>query len=60
VGGLRAWDVIVEFNGQPVPDVRELRNRVAKMDVGEKVTMRVRRKGTELLLQAVIAAEPGA
>lgn len=60
VGGLRAWDVIVEFNGQPVPDVRELRNRVAKMDVGEKVTMRVRRKGTELLLRTVIAAEPGA
>jgi serine protease Do len=59
MGGLRAWDVIVEFNGEPVLDVRELRNRVAKMDVGEKVTMRVRRRGAELDLQTVIAAEPG-
>lgn len=59
MGGLQAWDVVVEFNGEPVPDVRELRNRVAKMDIGEKVTMKVRRGGTEKTLRTVIAAEPG-
>jgi S1-C subfamily serine protease len=59
IAGVRANDIIVEFNGHPVPDILDLRNRVAELDIGQKVTMKVRRDGREMSLDAVIAAEPG-
>jgi serine protease Do len=58
IGGLKPGDVILEFNGQPVRDLIDLRNRVVETDVGQKVTLRVRRGGKEETLQTVIAAEP--
>jgi len=58
--GLKAGDVIVEFNGKPVRDMIDLRNRVVETDIGQKAIMRVRRDGTEVTVQTVIAAEPGA
>jgi serine protease Do len=57
-GGVKPGDVIVEFNGKPIRDLLDLRNRVAETDIGEKVAMRVRRQGNELSLQTVLAAEP--
>lgn len=59
LGGLKPGDVILEFNGKPVRDMLDLRNRVVETDIGQKATMRVRRDGRELSLQTVIAAEPG-
>ena len=59
-GGLKAGDVIVEFNGKPVRDMIDLRNRVVETDIGQKAVMRVRREGREVTVQTVIAAEPGA
>lgn len=58
IGGLKPGDVILKFNGQPVRDLLELRNRVIETDVGQKVALLVRRKGREETLQTVIAAEP--
>lgn len=58
--GVRAGDVIVAFNGKPIRDLIDLRNRVVETDVGQKVTLAVRRDGQEMELQTVIAAEPGA
>jgi serine protease Do len=57
-GGVKSGDVIIEFNGKPISDLIDLRNRVAETDIGQKVEMRVRRGGDELTLQTVIAAEP--
>lgn len=58
-GGLKPGDVITEFNGRLIRDLLDLRNRVAETDIGQKVTMQVRRKGTIVNLHTVIAAEPG-
>jgi len=57
--GLKPGDVITEFNGRPVRDLIDLRNRVAETDIGQKVTMQVQRGETLLDLHTVIAAEPG-
>jgi serine protease Do len=57
-GGVKSGDVIIEFNGKPIRDLIDLRNRVAETDIGQKVGMRVRREGKELTLQTVLAAEP--
>ena len=58
VGGVKSGDVIVEFNGKPIRDLIDLRNRVAETDIGQNVAMRVRREGKEVPLQTVLAAEP--
>jgi S1-C subfamily serine protease len=57
-GGVKPGDVIVEFNGKPIRDLIDLRNRVAETDIGQKVSMRIRRGRDELSLQTVISAEP--
>jgi serine protease Do len=57
-GGVKPGDVIVEFNGKPIRDLLDLRNRVAETDIGQEVTMQVRREGKELKLGTVLAAEP--
>ncbi|MFZ0709645.1 MAG: trypsin-like peptidase domain-containing protein [Terrimicrobiaceae bacterium] len=57
-GDVKSGDVIIEFNGKPIRDLIDLRNRVAETDIGQKVAMRVRRAGKELTLQTVLAAEP--
>lgn len=57
--GLRPWDVIVKFNGRPVRDIIELRNRVVEAEIGEPVSLEVLREGSEKTLETVIVAEPG-
>jgi serine protease Do len=57
-GGVKSGDVIIEFNGKPILDLIDLRNRVAETDIGQQVSMRVRRGGKELSLQTVLSAEP--
>ena len=57
-GGVKSGDVIIEFNGKPILDLIDLRNRVAETDIGQQVSMRVRRAGKELSLQTVLSAEP--
>jgi len=43
--GLKAGDVIVSFDGQPVPSLEELVNRVRTTDVGKKVAAAIIRDG---------------
>lgn len=56
--GLEPGDVILEYNGRPIVDHIDLRNRVAESQIGEQVKLKVRRKGQILNLQTVIAPEP--
>jgi membrane-associated protease RseP (regulator of RpoE activity) len=43
--GLKAGDVIVSFDGQPVPSLEELVNRVRTTDVGKKAPIEILRNG---------------
>lgn len=43
--GLKAGDVIVGFDGEPVPSLEELVNRVRTTDVGKKVAVEILRDG---------------
>jgi serine protease Do len=57
-GGVKPGDVIIEFNGRPIRDLIDLRNRVAETDIGQEIEMQVRREGKELTLRTVLALEP--
>ncbi|WP_084650260.1 DegQ family serine endoprotease [Stappia stellulata] len=52
--GLTAGDVIVEFNGERVPSMRDLPRMVADTPVGEEVNVVVLRKETEVTLQVTL------
>jgi serine protease Do len=56
--GLEPGDVIIEYNGRPISDHIDLRNRVAESSLGETVKLKVRRGKQLLDLQTVIAPEP--
>jgi len=57
--GVQPGDVIVSFNGRPVVDWIDLRNRVAEIEPGKEVRVVVRRAGREVPLQAVVEKQPG-
>ncbi|WP_349357636.1 DegQ family serine endoprotease [Stappia sp.] len=52
--GLEAGDVILEFNGQRVPEMRDLPRMVADTAVGEEVDVIVLRKGEEVTVQVTL------
>ena len=56
--GLKPGDLIVEFNGKPIVDRVDLRNRVAETEVGKEVQMALLRHGTPMTLTAKIQEEP--
>lgn len=66
--GLKARDVIVRFDGEPIDDTRELVRIVAESEVGRTVDVVIVRDGTEqtlrveigLLEETTLAAAPGA
>jgi S1-C subfamily serine protease len=43
--GIKAGDIIVEIGGQPVPDLQSLSSALAELDVGQEVTVTIRRDG---------------
>lgn len=49
--GIRPYDVIVEFNGQPVRSSSELTSAVASSPAGESVTVKLLREGKEKSVQ---------
>jgi serine protease Do len=53
--GMEAGDVILTFNGQEVPDTRELVRMVAAAPVGEPAAMEVLRDGETVELSVVLA-----
>lgn len=52
--GLQQNDVIIAFNGEPVNESNELRNRVANMQPGTQVTLTVVRGGSEQQVTATL------
>lgn len=57
-GGLKAGDIILEFDGTKVEHVRQLQRLVAKTPVGKEATVKVLRDGKELTLKIKIGEMP--
>ena len=56
--GLKKGDVIIEFDDQPVKNVSKFRLIVADSKIGEKVDIKIIRKGKELIKKAKLEAYP--
>ena len=52
--GIEAGDVVIEFNGKPVNEMKDLPKIVAETEIGTKVPVRVFRKGKEVDLTAEV------
>jgi serine protease Do len=52
--GIEAGDVITEFNGKPIKDMKELPKAVAATDIGATVAVKLIRKGKEMSLNVTI------
>jgi serine protease Do len=55
--GLKAYDVIIEINGQAVENSNDLRFKIADIQPGKKVNLKVIRDGKEVTLTAVVAEQ---
>ena len=53
-GGIKQGDVILEFNGRPVEEMRKLPRMVAETPIGEEVDVVVWRKGQEETFQVML------
>jgi len=58
IGGVQRGDVIIEYDGKPIRDIIDLRNRVVESQIGQKVRVKARRDGKVVDLNTVIAADP--
>ena len=56
--GMQQGDVIREVNGAAINDTGELRNRIADVEPGSTLTMKVLRNGTEKTLSVKVASRP--
>ncbi len=56
--GLQGGDVILSFNGRPIRDGKDLRNRVAEAQVGTPVKCKILRAGQPLELNVLMEEEP--
>ncbi len=56
--GIRAGDVILEFDHHPVRDVAGLRLQVARTEVGRRVAIRISRFGSEVLAEVALNERP--
>jgi serine protease Do len=52
--GFKQYDVIVEINGQPIEDSNDLKFKIADMEPGKKITVKVIRDGKEITLTPTI------
>jgi serine protease Do len=57
--GLKEGDVVVEFNGKPVRDSRQLKLEVAESKPGSKVPAEVMREGSKQTLEVTLGRLPG-
>jgi serine protease Do len=58
-GGLKQGDVIVNYNGAPVTDTRDLAMAVADTPAGKSVPVQVLREGQQTTVNVTIGAEHG-
>lgn len=56
--GIRPGDVIVEFNGERITGADKLRNLVAQVAPGAKVTLKLLREGKSLTVTAALKERP--
>ena len=56
--GIQAGDVIMRFNGQPVKDEVDLRDKVARTAPGTDVPIVIRRNGSEQTVHVTISSAP--
>ncbi|HRX37364.1 MAG TPA: Do family serine endopeptidase [Aestuariivirga sp.] len=52
--GIQSGDVIIEFNGRPVSQMRDLPKIVAETEIGKDVPVKVLRKGQEVMVTAKV------
>ncbi len=52
--GIQAGDVVIEFDGKPVTQMRDLPRIVAETEIGKRVQVRILRKGKELGVTAEV------
>jgi serine protease Do len=52
--GIEPGDVITEFNGKPIREMKELPKAVASTDIGATVVVKLLRKGKEMALNVTI------
>jgi S1-C subfamily serine protease len=57
--GLQPGDVILSYNGRPIADWKDLRNRVAETEPGREIPIRLLRAGKNLDLRVTIEKQPG-
>ncbi|MGA2555596.1 MAG: PDZ domain-containing protein, partial [Verrucomicrobiota bacterium] len=57
--GLRSGDVILQFNGKPIPDGRRLQLAVADTAPGEKIPVHIWRDGEAKTVDVVVKEMPG-
>jgi len=57
-GGLKVGDVIVEFDGQKIEDVKDLQMKVANTPVGKKVKVGIFRDGKAITLEVQVGEMP--
>ena len=52
--GIEPGDVVIEFNGKPINEMRDLPRIVADTEIGTKVPVKIFRKGKEIQLMAEV------
>jgi serine protease Do len=52
--GIEPGDVIIEFNGRPIHEMKELPKAVAATDIGATIVVKLLRKGKEMALNVTI------
>lgn len=57
--GLQPGDVILSYNGRPIADWKDLRNRVAETEPGREIPIGLLRAGKNLDLRVTIEKQPG-
>jgi len=55
--GLEISDIVIAINGESVESAMDARNRVGLLRIGEKVNIKILRKGHEKTLKAVVAKD---
>lgn len=56
--GLRDGDIVIEYNGKPIDDIRELSQAVASTKPGAKVKVKAMREGKPVSLVIVVGEMP--
>jgi serine protease Do len=57
--GLKSGDVVLEFNGKPVRDSRQLKLQVARIKPGDEVPVKVLRNGSSKTIEVTVDELPG-